>query len=183
MARITVEDCLEHIDNQFDLVLLAAKRARRIANGADPLVEAENDKPTVIALREIAEGLINEEILENMAQPEEDILSSEQAEELLANTPLPSIDAIAEAVVTATPVQSFSEAASEPVQSFSEAASETEPGAPLPGFQEVSAEEVSPPEASAPAEAPVPDPLADLDNGDALQNDSVRGEPKPDSDI
>ncbi len=89
MARITVEDCLKNIDNQFDLVLVAAKRARRLANGADPLVEMENDKPTVIALREIAEGLINAEILEQMAQPEEDILSSEEAEELLASTPLP----------------------------------------------------------------------------------------------
>ncbi|MBT8423066.1 MAG: DNA-directed RNA polymerase subunit omega [Gammaproteobacteria bacterium] len=92
MARITVEDCLNKIDNQFDLVLVAAKRARRLANGADPLVEMENDKPTVIALREIAAGLINAEILEEMAQPEEDILSSEEAEELLASTPLPGMD-------------------------------------------------------------------------------------------
>ena len=59
MARITVEDCLEHIENRFDLVLLASRRARQIAQGADPLVPAENDKPTVIALREIAEGLIS----------------------------------------------------------------------------------------------------------------------------
>ena len=55
MARITVEDCLEHVDNRFDLVLLAARRARQISQGADPLVEPENDKPTVIALREIAD--------------------------------------------------------------------------------------------------------------------------------
>ena len=86
MARITVEDCLKHIDNQFDLVMTAAKRARRIANGADALVELENDKPTVIALREIAEGLINDEILAEMEEPVEDILSSEEAEELLAST-------------------------------------------------------------------------------------------------
>ena len=91
MARITVEDCLKKIDNQFDLVLTAAKRARRLANGADALVELENDKPTVIALREIAAGLINDEILAEMAQPEDDILSSEEAEELLANTPLPGM--------------------------------------------------------------------------------------------
>jgi len=58
MARITVEDCLEHVDNRFDLVLLAARRARQISQGADPLVPAENDKPTVIALREIAQNLI-----------------------------------------------------------------------------------------------------------------------------
>jgi DNA-directed RNA polymerase subunit omega len=61
MARITVEDCLENIDNRFELVLTATKRARQIAHGADPLVEIENDKPTVIALREIAEGLIDSE--------------------------------------------------------------------------------------------------------------------------
>ncbi len=59
MARITVEDCLEHVDNRFDLVLLAARRARQIAQGADPLVPPENDKPTVIALREIAQNLIS----------------------------------------------------------------------------------------------------------------------------
>ena len=59
MARITVEDCLEHVDNRFDLVLLAARRARQIVQGADPLVPPENDKPTVIALREIAQNLIS----------------------------------------------------------------------------------------------------------------------------
>jgi DNA-directed RNA polymerase subunit omega len=59
MARITVEDCLENIDNRFELVLTATKRARQIVHGAEPLVEEENDKPTVIALREIAEGLID----------------------------------------------------------------------------------------------------------------------------
>ena len=66
MARITVEDCLEHVENRFDLVLLAARRARQISQGADPLVPAENDKPTVIALREIAENLINTESMDEM---------------------------------------------------------------------------------------------------------------------
>ncbi len=61
MARITVEDCLENIDNRFELVLTATKRARQIGHGAEPLVDEENDKPTVIALREIAEGLIDAE--------------------------------------------------------------------------------------------------------------------------
>ena len=61
MARITVEDCLEHVDNRFDLVLLATKRARQLAAGVDPLVPWENDKPTIVALREIAEGLIDPE--------------------------------------------------------------------------------------------------------------------------
>ena len=58
MARVTVEDCLEHVDNRFELVLQASKRARKISIGAEPLVPTENDKPTVIALREIAQGLI-----------------------------------------------------------------------------------------------------------------------------
>ena len=61
MARITVEDCLENIDNRFELVLTATKRARQIGHGSEPLVEEENDKPTVIALREIAEGLVDPE--------------------------------------------------------------------------------------------------------------------------
>jgi DNA-directed RNA polymerase subunit omega len=64
MARITVEDCLDNVDNRFELVLTATKRARQIANGAEPLVEEENDKPTVIALREIAEGSINAELVD-----------------------------------------------------------------------------------------------------------------------
>ncbi len=66
MARITVEDCLEHVENRFDLVLLAARRARQIAQGADPLVPAENDKPTVLALREIAENLITTSSMDEM---------------------------------------------------------------------------------------------------------------------
>ena len=56
MARVTIEDCLEHVENNFELVLKAAKRARDISHGAQPLVEEEGDKPTVIALREIADG-------------------------------------------------------------------------------------------------------------------------------
>ncbi len=59
MARITVEDCLENVDNRFELVLTATKRARQIAHGAEPMVAEENDKPTVIALREIASGKID----------------------------------------------------------------------------------------------------------------------------
>ena len=60
MARITVEDCLEHVDNRFQLVMIATRRARQMRRyGVEPLVPEENDKPTVIALREIAEGLID----------------------------------------------------------------------------------------------------------------------------
>ncbi|WP_303290329.1 DNA-directed RNA polymerase subunit omega [Marinobacter sp. SS5-14b] len=64
MARVTVEDCLEHVDNRFQLVMLATKRARQIATkGAEPMVPEENDKPTVIALREIAEGKVSRSLL------------------------------------------------------------------------------------------------------------------------
>lgn len=71
MARITVEDCLAHVDNRFDLVLLATKRARQLANGVEPLLPWENDKPTVVALREIAEGLITHEMVDRPPVVEE----------------------------------------------------------------------------------------------------------------
>ena len=62
MARVTVEDCLEHVENRFELIMVACKRAREIAvEGAQPLVDWENDKPTVVALREVAAGLIKSE--------------------------------------------------------------------------------------------------------------------------
>ena len=84
MARITVEDCLDNIENIFEMVLVAAKRARRVAHGADPMVELENDKPTVIALREIAEGLVNPSILEEIEEPvTEDLLQTESIEDIL----------------------------------------------------------------------------------------------------
>lgn len=56
MARVTVEDCLKNVKNRFELVILAAKRARQLMRGKEPKIEWDNDKPTVVALREIAEG-------------------------------------------------------------------------------------------------------------------------------
>lgn len=72
MARITVEDCLDNVENRFQLVLVAARRARQIALGSETLVPMDNDKPTVVALREIAEGLVTNKILDEPAfhQPE-----------------------------------------------------------------------------------------------------------------
>ncbi len=85
MARITVEDCLDNIENIFEMVLVAAKRARRIAHGADPMVELENDKPTVVALREIAEGHVTPAILEEIDQPAaDDLMQPEAPEDILA---------------------------------------------------------------------------------------------------
>ena len=75
MARITVEDCLDHVDNRFELVMKAARRARQLAGGRPSLVPEENDKPTVVALREIAEGLITVEVLDR-----EDIEQQKQKE-------------------------------------------------------------------------------------------------------
>ena len=73
MARVTVEDCLDYVDNRFELVLLASRRARQIAQGKDAMVELENDKPTVVALREIAEGKINNAVLDAAErEPEEE---------------------------------------------------------------------------------------------------------------
>jgi DNA-directed RNA polymerase subunit omega len=69
MARITVEDCLDHVDNRFELVMVGSKRARQIAvEGRPALVDEENDKPTVIALREIEQGLVTAAILTEVVQ-------------------------------------------------------------------------------------------------------------------
>jgi DNA-directed RNA polymerase subunit omega len=92
MARITVEDCAERVPNMFQLVLIAAKRARQLANGAHPMVEWENDKPTVVALREIAEGYIDERILEERDKPMDDLLELESSPALIPDdllTPRP----------------------------------------------------------------------------------------------
>ena len=84
MARITVEDCVDNIDNIFEIVLVAAKRARRIAHGAEAMVDLENDKCTVVALREIAEGHITSAILEEVEQPAADeFLQPELTEEIM----------------------------------------------------------------------------------------------------
>ena len=69
MARVTVEDCLEHVDNRFELVLVASKRARQLARqNIEPTVDWDNDKPTVVALREIALGSVSKEILKQRDQ-------------------------------------------------------------------------------------------------------------------
>ena len=73
MARLTVEDCLDHVENRFALVLVATRRARQLAMGADPLLPVDNDKPTVLALREIAENLINDEVLDGAVIRQDDV--------------------------------------------------------------------------------------------------------------
>ncbi|HEY4093629.1 MAG TPA: DNA-directed RNA polymerase subunit omega [Luteibacter sp.] len=66
MARITVEDCLEVVDNRFELVLMATKRARQLARGAEPTIDPNSDKPTVVALREIAERTVSNEMIDTI---------------------------------------------------------------------------------------------------------------------
>ncbi|MBA58795.1 MAG: DNA-directed RNA polymerase subunit omega [Gammaproteobacteria bacterium] len=82
MARVTVEDCLENVDNRFELVMVSSKRARQIATGGkEPLVTIENDKPTVLALREIADGLVNASILNEPTQEETEALALSAVQE------------------------------------------------------------------------------------------------------
>lgn len=80
MARVTVEDCIEAVPNRFELVVTAAQRARQIANGADPLVEESSDKPTVIALREIADGVVDDENIGELQADLDARLAAIQAE-------------------------------------------------------------------------------------------------------
>ena len=81
MARITVEDCLDKVDNRFEVVMVSSKRARQIQiEGKDPMVSVDNDKPTVIALREIADGLVTNEILVEKPSVELEEVEEEMAE-------------------------------------------------------------------------------------------------------
>ncbi len=88
MARITVEDCLDKVDNRFELVMVASKRARQLQTaGKDPLVTEDNDKPTVLALREIAQGLVGPEILTAKPEPEMRMEEIEQEMEIMLEQP------------------------------------------------------------------------------------------------
>ncbi len=79
MARVTVEDCLDYVDNRFDLVLLATKRARQLVNGVEPLIPWENDKPTVVALREIGDGLITHQDVDAANRAKQDAVVDDGA--------------------------------------------------------------------------------------------------------
>ena len=84
MARITVEDCLDKVANRFELVMVASRRARQLQTGGkDPMVPEDNDKPTVVALREIAAGLVDKSILNEIVQePTEELSDFVEAEAL-----------------------------------------------------------------------------------------------------
>lgn len=95
MARVTVEDCLENVENRFELVMVSSKRARQIATeGKDPMVPLENDKPTVLALREIAEGLVDASILDEPTQQETEALALSAVQEGFEQREKPDFDAL-----------------------------------------------------------------------------------------
>lgn len=108
MARITIEDCLDNVDNRFQLVLVATKRARQILLGAEPMIEVDKHKPTVTALREIADGLVTRDIL-NEQPAEEEMLSDfmadldENGEAISTNDEAATADVVATAAEGATP--------------------------------------------------------------------------------
>lgn len=112
MARITVEDCLDNVENRFDLVMIASKRARQLQTGGkDALVSEDNDKPTVVALREIAEGLVDSSILTNTR--EEETKDSLEAVEAAAAAAAKSDDIYIEEAMDAVLIPEASDAAEE----------------------------------------------------------------------
>jgi len=106
MARITVEDCLENVDNRFNLVLIASKRARQLEEGYQSELEIENDKNTVLALREIAAGLVNSDILIDEPEPEEtaeDLFLSDGTEPEETGTAVEGLALNADSIAKETP--------------------------------------------------------------------------------
>jgi DNA-directed RNA polymerase subunit omega len=112
MARITVEDCLDKVDNRFELVMVSSKRARQIQiEGKDPMLPVDNDKPTVIALREIAEGLVDAEIL--VEKPSVDLEEEFASEESESETAQAADSEEAEAAATAEATEATQDEESE----------------------------------------------------------------------
>ncbi|MFO7604636.1 MAG: DNA-directed RNA polymerase subunit omega [Gammaproteobacteria bacterium] len=117
MARVTVEDCLDNVDNRFQLVLVATKRARQLANGKEPMVAWENDKPTVVALREISEGFFDRTLLD-----EQEVQEAVASEEILSGM---AAEGVAELAAAAVPEVSIEDEDEAPAVS-NDAASEEE---------------------------------------------------------
>ena len=170
MARVTVEDCLEHVENRFKLVLLASKRARQLSMGTEPLVEWENDKPTVVALREIEEGLVNEEMMEAaLAKPIEDdlpfdeddlaaALHAEISRELTQPAPESQLGGLSSSQPVGQPSgQLGAQATEQPVNPFGSSSTTSSSGSslgvPSLGATSLGAADSSPAETSAPAAA------------------------------
>ena len=104
MARVTVEDCLENVDNRFELIMVSTKRARQLATGGkDAFIEWENDKPTVVALREIAEGFVDASILDEQEEIKQQFEEVQVDGEVLAETTQTAAEAPEEASPEAEP--------------------------------------------------------------------------------
>lgn len=115
MARITVEDCLENVENRFELVMVSSKRARQLQTGGkDALVSEDNDKPTVIALREIAEGLVDNSIMIEVSETPDisdsltALAEAEAAEEAQEAAATPAVADSAEKVESVTTAEDSS---------------------------------------------------------------------------
>ena len=132
MARVTVEDCLGKVENRFQLVLVASKRARQLANGVQPLVEWENDKPTIVALREIAEGLIDASILDEPLYP---VMEEEETEEEKAADEIAAVDEQAETKAAADTTEKA------PAEAAEKAPAEATEKAPAEATEKAPAEE------------------------------------------
>lgn len=128
MARVTVEDCLDNVANRFELVLVSSKRARQIAMGKEPMVEEENDKPTVIALREIAEGLVTADILEETEEEAEEILAEDMEEAAAEMSTSPVDEAVAEQTSGASSAPATAAGVSDDVAAAIQAALKAELG-------------------------------------------------------
>lgn len=161
MARVTVEDCLDHVENRFKLVLLASKRARQLSMGTEPLVEWENDKPTVVALREIEEGLVDEAMMEAaLAKPVEDDLPFDEDDLAAAlhaeisrelTQPAPEGQSAGVPQSDDQPVNPFSSSLSSPEPSQAEAPTSAQPA---PSMEELLAKELGATSDNAPASNP-----------------------------
>ncbi|MBT8115699.1 MAG: DNA-directed RNA polymerase subunit omega [Arenicella sp.] len=114
MARVTVEDCLNNVDNRFQLVLVATKRARQISLGSQPFVDEENDKPTVLALREIAEGFVTRDILDE--EIEEEVLEFIEEGEETEPAELDALTAALQAELAGTATTPAADAEKEPAE-------------------------------------------------------------------
>ena len=128
MARVTVEDCLDNVANRFELVLVSSKRARQIAMGKEPMVEEENDKPTVIALREIAEGLVTADILEETEEEVEEIMAEDMEVAAAEMSTSPVDEAVAEQTSAAAPAPATAAGVSDDVAAAIQAALKAELG-------------------------------------------------------
>ncbi len=171
MARVTVEDCLDNVDNRFQLVLVSAKRARQLTMGKEPMVEWENDKATVVALREISEGLVDRSILdEKKEEPKEETL-----EDLLAAADDANIAAAAAAAGSAAESSEVAVLETAPVE-----ASSLQPTA-VSASESITSESASPDSATDSTPDSTPDSTtAEADQG-AESASSEESESKPDT--